>query len=165
MKTLPALIAAVAAALFLAPLATAAPANDNFASARVLTDADQFIEGTNLGASKEPGEPAHAANPGGRSVWYAWTAPADGTYVFYTFGSTFDTLLAVYTGSNVAALTEVTSNDDAGSSDRPMRTSQVALYVAEGTTYSIAVDGFGGKQGHIELFWYEGPPNDFFEHP
>ena len=33
---------------------------------------------SNCRAHKEPGEPDHAGNPGGRSVWWQWTAPASG---------------------------------------------------------------------------------------
>ena len=113
MKTLPALIATVAAALFLAPLATAAPANDNFVSATAISSANGSQVGNNLSATKEVGEPAHAGNTGGRSIWFAWTAPEDGVYVFDTLPSSFDTTLAVYSGSGVDALTEVASNDDA----------------------------------------------------
>ena len=67
-----------------------------------------------MSATKEVGEPASTpATQADDRSGIAWTAPADGIYVFDTFPSTFDTLLAVYTGSGVDALTEVASNDDA----------------------------------------------------
>ena len=53
------------------------------------------MTGTNVGATKETGEPDHAGNVGGASVWCRWVAPADGTVTFDTFGSNYDTLLAV----------------------------------------------------------------------
>src|SRR5581483_1636061 len=56
--------------------ATAA-ANDDFADRIRISGASGSIDGTNLGASKEDAEPAHAGNPGGASVWYRWTAAAD----------------------------------------------------------------------------------------
>ncbi len=166
MKTLPALIATVAAALFLAPLATAAPANDNFGAAMSISGANGSQLGNSSTASKEVGEPAHAGNSGGRSIWYSWTAPSDGTFVFDTFPSTFDTLLAVYTGSDVSALAEVASNDDAVVNIWEQTTrSMVAFVATEGTTYSIAIDGFNGKHGRATLRWRNGVANDFFEMP
>ena len=40
----------------------------------------------------------------GQSVWYRWTAPANGPWAFDTRGSSFDTLLGIYTGSSVGGL-------------------------------------------------------------
>ena len=63
-------------------------------------------------ATKETGEPDHAGNPGGKSLWYCWTATTNTPVTFDTLSSTFDTLLAVYTGNNVSSLTVVTNSDD-----------------------------------------------------
>ena len=49
-------------------------------------------------------------------------------------------LLAVYSGAVVNALTVVASNDDYGS----LQTSRVLFSALAGTTYQIAVDGYGG---------------------
>src|SRR5439155_24179045 len=92
------------------------PVNDNFANAQVISGPTGSVTGRNSVASKEGGEPNHAGNPGGASVWYKWTAPSSGATTFTTFGSDFNSVLAVYTGNSVNALTEVTSNDDAGAS-------------------------------------------------
>jgi len=48
-----------------------------------------------VNATKEPGEPAHAGNDGGASIWYSWTAPSTGNVTITTEGSSFDTLLGV----------------------------------------------------------------------
>jgi hypothetical protein len=40
-------------------------------------------------------EPDHDGNPGGKSVWWTWVAPANGLVTVSTQGSTFDTVLAV----------------------------------------------------------------------
>ncbi len=121
--------------------------NDQFANAQVLTGSATIVVGQNLTATKEPGEPAHAGNPGGRSVWYRWTAPANGTWALDTAGSSFDTILAVYTGATVNALTVVASNDDA----RDDLSSRVTFTATSGTTYQIAVDGYGGGNGNLTL--------------
>src|SRR5690606_27637461 len=56
---------------------SAAPDNDDFAHAEVLEGASLETEADNLGATSEPGEPAHAGSPAGASLWYEWTAPED----------------------------------------------------------------------------------------
>jgi hypothetical protein len=102
-------------------------------------------------ATKEPGEPNHAGNPGGKSLWYCWTAPTNTPVTFDTLGSTFDTLLAVYTGDVVSNLSLVAGNDDiAGWTNRQSR---VTFTPTTGTTYHIAVDGFGGASGLVLLNW------------
>lgn len=126
---------------------TTAPVNDNLASAQPLTGSATIVVGRNIGATKEDGEPNHANDPGGRSVWYRWTAPSAGTWVLDTAGSSFDTTLAAYTGTAVGSLALVAQNDDA----REDRTSRVLFDATAGTTYRIAVDGYGGDAGGIVL--------------
>jgi hypothetical protein len=142
------------ALLTAAPAAAAPPANDNFANAEVLSGTSDTASGTNVQATKQAGEPNHAGNLGGASVWYAWTAPSTGTFVVDTCDSDFDTLLAVYTGTVVGSLTPVVSNDDAVNCAVESR---VAFHATNGVVYRIAVDGWraGGAQpaatGTIQL--------------
>jgi Ca2+-binding RTX toxin-like protein len=165
MRTTLFVAAALVALLAVPSFAYAAPANDDFADAVDLSAIDPengAVEGTNVGASKELGEPDHAGNPGGHSVWYTWTAPGDGSIpniAFTTGFSEFDTLLAAYTGVAVGALTEVASNDDATGLGNG---SSVSFATTPGTTYAIAVDGFQGKVGRFFLDWDEAPANDNF---
>jgi len=63
---------------------TPAPANDNFANRIRLAGSRCFKAVSNVGATKEPGEPDHLGNPGGSSVWYSWTAPASGRVTLTT---------------------------------------------------------------------------------
>src|SRR6266478_2475084 len=92
-----------------------APANNGFANGWAISGVIVTTNGTTQGANKEPGEPNHAGNVGARSVWFNWTAPATAQIQVDTIGSVGgffnDTLLAVYTGDAVNALTEVASND------------------------------------------------------
>ena len=88
------------------------PANNNFSAAQTISGAQGTTTGTNARATKETGEPNHAGNAGGASIWYNWTAPANGSVTIDTVGSTLDSLLAVYTGSSVNALTSVASDHD-----------------------------------------------------
>ncbi|MBI5387937.1 MAG: S8 family serine peptidase [Verrucomicrobia bacterium] len=136
------------------------PANDRFASRAALTGTTATTTASNVGATKETGEPAHAGNAGGRSVWWTWTAPADGAVTIGTMGSDFDTLLGVYTGAAVSALSVVAANDNQGF----LPFSSVSFTATAGTPYQIAVDGFGGASGSIQLNLKMSvpPPNDAF---
>ena len=133
----------------------ARPPNDDFANRIALSGFVVSVTGQNTNATKEPGEPDHAGNSGGKSVWWTWTAPADGTTTIATTGSSFDTLLAVYTGSTVSALSLVASNDD----ELPgVLTSRLSFSAQAGTAYQIAVDGWGGASGSIVLNLQEAVP-------
>jgi len=133
---------------------SAGVSNNNFANAQTISGSSGSVNGNNTGATKEIGEPFHAGDSGGSSVWYRWQAPASAPVTFVTAGSNFDTLLAVYTGNSVSALTSIISNDDVSFSDL---SSRVTFNAVAGTTYSIAVDGFAGATGSITLSWSSGP--------
>jgi hypothetical protein len=138
------------------------PANDNFTNAQALpaADAGSYL-GTNVGATREAGEPPHAGNVGGSSVWFTWQAPSSGRLTLMTAGSNFDTILAVYIGGSVGSLTQVVSNDDVSNTDK---TSIVNFKVTAGTVYRIAVDGWNGASGNVTLTWSftQRPANDDF---
>lgn len=125
---------------------SAVPANDSLADAQTLTGATVEVEAFNVGATDELNEPIHAQQPGGRSVWWNWTAPSTGVVNVSTIGSTFDTLLAVYQGDSIASLQEVANSDDFEGTQ-----SLLPVSVTAGTTYRIAVDGFQGAEGSIAL--------------
>jgi hypothetical protein len=126
----------------------ARPVNDDFGNALVLAGTEGTSAGTNSLASLQPGEPRHVGNPGGRSLWWRWQAPADGSLLVSTEGSSFDTLLAVYTGNLVNALTSVAANDDAFEASG---FSKVQHAVRAQTWYSIAVDGYNAATGTVQL--------------
>lgn len=111
--------------------------------------------GHNRGATKEPGEPNHADEPGGHSVWLSWSAPATGIMTLQTLGSTADTVLAVYTGNQMTNLTRVASDDDSDD----FFASVVQFNAVASQDYEIAVDGFGGSEGDILLSWNFAPTN------
>src|SRR6266480_962072 len=134
----------------------AQPSNDAFADAQPLSVSAGSVTGTNVGATKEAGEPNHAGNPGGHSVWYRWTAPFSGSATIDTLGSDFDTLLGVYTGNSVSSLTTIASNDDISDTNRKSR---VSFTPVAGATYQIAVDGWGGATGTITLNWTQSDGN------
>ncbi|HWS89121.1 MAG TPA: NF038122 family metalloprotease [Pyrinomonadaceae bacterium] len=138
------------------------PANDNFANAVQLSGLSGSYTGTNVWATREPGELAAQPNGaqagfvGDKSVWFTWTAPASGTVTFTTQGSNFDTTLGVYTGDSVGALTypcvfggfECT-NDNAGN----LKSSTVQFNATAGATYRIDVDGWNSESGTVVINW------------
>ncbi len=127
-------------------VAPSPPANDNFVSASQVPAAGGQVSGTNLGATREMGEPWHAGQIEMASVWWKWQPDADGFVTISTRGSDFDTILAVYTGNQIWNLSEVASHVPAAGKENQVQFSAMA-----GTTYMIALDGQGGATGEILL--------------
>ena len=132
-----------------------APPNDEFENATPLSGlsaGDYGYAGDrgpgDVNATSEPGEPNHAGNASGQSLWWRWTAPANVSVQVDTCSSLYDngyhpdTVLAVYTGDTVDALSPVASNDDLASCAPG---SGVAFTARAGQTYRIAVDGAAGS--------------------
>ena len=140
------------------------PTNDTFASSTVLTGTSVDLYGaSNRSATKEPGEPDHARNPGGRSVWWVWTAPVSGRFAVFTdtwMGplAPLDRLVGVYTGASVSALTEVGS-----ASGRSNTVAKANFDAVQGTVYHFAVDGQDGVSGAFNLYLRLPPANDDFD--
>jgi len=93
------------------------PPNDEFEDAipvenpftgQAATDMTIIGYGT-AGATKELGEPNHAGDPGGASVWFEWTAPETGSVQISACDASFSPLLAVYVGEELSRLTPVAS--------------------------------------------------------
>jgi len=126
------------------------PVNDIFANSITLTQNSGVESGIyTTNATKEIGEPNHAGNAGGKSAWWKLQAPADGELILSTTNSTFDTLLAVYQGTTVGALTSLASNDDAP--EVTDGTSALAVALRSNQVYCIAVDGYDAASGAVSL--------------
>jgi hypothetical protein len=126
------------------------PANDFFVLPQPITNNSGVFSINTLNATKEGGEPNHAGVVGGKSAWWIFTPDQDGVLNLSTTNSTFDTVLAVYTGSTLSTLVPVGSNDDAYLYSQN-GFSQLAQPVKAGVTYHIAVDGFIGTGGALFL--------------
>ena len=136
----------------------AVPGNDRFTNATKFNNLITSGNGNNFNATLETGEPNPGnvlpANPG--SVWWSWTAPASGPASVIASGTSFDALLAVYTGTTVSSLTRIASNtatvvdneqlDDPGDAGMSNRVSFTAV---SNTTYRIQVGGL--QVGRIHL--------------
>jgi hypothetical protein len=132
---------------------TPAPVNDNFASAKTLTTTvgapstsdnasttGATLETNESGISGTEPDSSFFSNNGAHSVWYKWVAPAAGQVTIDTHTSSFDTVLAVYTGSTLPTLTEVpgATSDDTTLLDN---TSEVTFTATQSQTYRIKIDG------------------------
>ena len=115
------------------------PPNDLFVHRTLLTGAEAIVVTDTRRATREPGEPLHAGVWGGHSLWWRWDAPIDGDVRITTDGSEVDTLLAVYTGSELGSLKPVAANDDHGLGV----SSRIRFSAVRGISYAIAVDSIG----------------------
>jgi len=129
-------------------LQAARPEHDSFSAPLVVSGGGGQVTTSNLLASKESGEPNHAGSAGGASMWFAWTASTSGTCEITTAGSSFNTLLAVYQGAAINALTSLASNNGGAGG-----TSTVTFNCTAGQAYLIAVDGYSAATVTIVLTW------------
>lgn len=127
----------------------ASPENDDFDNAIVIAGLSGSIEGSNVGASLEDGEPLSDSFAVQRTVWYKWTASYDGKANFDTIGTSFDTLMGIYTGADVAVLQRIATDDDSGG--RPA--SRCQFDCLKGTDYYICIGGYRGDCGTFHLNW------------
>lgn len=115
------------------------------------------IASNNLASSMEAGEP-NPGNLSGASVWYEWTPTTTGWYTIHTVGSSFDTVLGLFTGSNVNALSQLGYSDDSFDGDdytNGGNPSRLIFHATSGTSYKIGVFGYtsdaSSDRGDFEL--------------
>ncbi len=139
----------------------APPPNDDFADATELLGGSPVSVGTTVEATVQAGEPNHAGDSGGTSVWYRWT-PARSGLIRLSCDSSFETLLAVYRGTSVGSLVEVGSDHSGTQCASP----DLEFRAAAGVEYRIAVDGaIGGGEFILTLSNTSPvPENDDFAH-
>ena len=123
------------------PTATPAPpVNDNFDDAYVIA-ASLFTATLNTEhATIAVDDPVLCTgSTGGATVWYRFTAPAAGVLAANTFGSSYDTVLAVFSGTR-GALNRLACSDDYEGllSFVTLNVSAGATYYIEAASYSTA---------------------------
>jgi len=128
---------------------SAPPDNDYFASAIRLPASGGVFLASNKLATLEPGEPMHARAPTpAGSVWWEWTPHRRTPVIVDLAGSSFDTVLAVYTNATLQSLREVASVDDSD----VKKQGHVIFEAAPGVTYFIAVAGYSARdRGSVRL--------------
>ena len=122
---------------------------DDYGLAPVLGDFSRVLASHNRNATRQPGEPLHAGKRAPTSVWLTWVAPASGNVTMSTAGSSFDTVLAAYTGNSFSNHILVDADDDGARAG----CSQIDFPVVAGIAYHIGVAGVGGTTGDILLRW------------
>lgn len=125
--------------------AAARPQNDAFSNPTLMTGAAGSVSGTNILATAEGGEPAHAGLAAQNTVWLQWTAPASGQMMLAMNGSVVNPRLAVYTGSTISALAPKASIDNANS--------PLYFQATANTQYNIALNTNQTDAGNYQLQW------------
>lgn len=116
------------------------PRNDPFASPDKVPAAgvwgENIITATNTYATLEQYEPYPAGNTDARkSLWWSWSPAESSTAIVDTAGSSFDTAIGIYTGSDLETLKEIAAADDVDGKKQAY-----ARFPAEkGKTYRIQV--------------------------
>jgi hypothetical protein len=131
-----------------AALSAVAPPNNACASATLVEHSGTFY-GSNYFASTDGS--ATCGSTGSNDVWWVVTPGTSGTVFVDTHGSTFDTVLSVYSGGCGGA--QVACNDD-DSFGFCGENSSVSFAAVAGTTYAIRVAGYftdGSRSGGVQL--------------
>jgi len=113
-----------------------------------------YTVSNNFKATRETGEPFHSGNEGGGSAWWYYKANEDGQLVFEVTDGTYDTIMGAYIGDRVSSLTEIASNDDNPDRDKNVENlgfSKLQVPFKKGMLLYIAVDGFAGGRGAIQI--------------
>jgi hypothetical protein len=126
-----------------------AQAGDSFPGIGTLSIPGSAI-GSTSNATTESGEPQPSCAPIGKTVWYRVVPSAAGVLTASTAGSSFDTVLAIYTGSSLNALAERACNDDEDYFEGVL-TSRLEVVVSAGETYYLQLGGYDGDSGNFQL--------------
>ena len=135
-----AFISALTALMAIIPAAALAqPSNDNFAGPTAVNSVPFEDSVGVFDATVEPGEPVEVCAPIANTVWYALTLDQAETLLVDTTGSGFDTVLAIWQGTDINSLNLVKCVDDTS-----LGVESRALLAADaGETYLIQAGAFG----------------------
>lgn len=141
---------------------TSPPANDNIANAILIEDPLPYINTQNTGgATLENGELSPSCSPeANASVWYLYSpTTAHNNLIFSTVGSSYDTVLSLWQGTN-HPLTELACNNDVTvlteHATQLGSASQISWPMKENETIHIEVSSASGDTGNLILRVEEG---------
>ncbi|MFT3684381.1 MAG: FG-GAP-like repeat-containing protein [Phycisphaerales bacterium] len=134
------------------PAAPTTPANDNCASAQPLPAAGYISFNTATATTDGPQEfnLGFGADPQiHKDVWFTYTATCTGAVTVGTCLSSFDTKVAIYSGTTCPGMpnSAIAGNDDSDCSFFGATKSQVIFNAIAGRTYLIRVGGKNGAAG------------------
>ena len=102
----------------------------------------------NTFATTDPSEPPHCGVTGGASYWLMYQPPTNGTMTLDTVGSSYDTVMEVYTFNGTLVgygdLISVACDNDSVSPHGPSRVSFQAVKTRQ---YVVVVDGVNSARG------------------
>jgi len=143
------------------PTSTSVPAPDNdnidratFISVSTASFATTYTENTS-GATTTPNDPnlECVSRQGYHTVWYRITPLVNSRLTVDTFGSDYDTVLAIWTGKR-GGLNSIGCNDDSGGQSQ----SRLVVDVQAGVSYFIEIAGFSAESaGELVLNVYSVP--------
>lgn len=111
------------------------PTNDRFEDAAEIGPALPAVASVDTaGASLQQAEP-NKCGVTGYSVWYRWTSGPDQVVLLDTFSSTYDTALAIYSGTSFLDLKLINCSDNADGTAQ----SHAGMRAGAGQTYFIQV--------------------------
>jgi hypothetical protein len=126
------------------------PANDP-CSGSILLSTGVAFSGSTATATND-GTATCGTSTTSADAWFRYTAAGTSTVTINTCGSTFDTVLSVYTGA-CGARVQTQCNDDSGAVGPCPNgtTSYVTFTPVANTTYLIRVAGFNGARGNYTI--------------
>lgn len=124
-----------------------APANDDFANSTTISSLPFNSSINTEGGTLELSDPISGCDSGLDipTVWYKYTPAADEMVTASTAGSTYDTVLSVWTGSP-GSFGTVACNDDSVGTE-----SVVTFSATGGVTYHFLVASFFGDGGNLSF--------------
>lgn len=130
--------------------------NDSFSSAAELVGTSFLLWADNTFATGEPGEPNPDGLGIGASLWWKWTAPADGDLSLASVDGPFDTVLSAFTGNDVGQLSAIAASAWKCSGGALGVSHDIQFAVDAGKTYYIKVDsqvigGMTAPRGEVHL--------------
>jgi hypothetical protein len=142
------LIIGILAAFSVFPAFAAAPSNDDFDDATVISELNFSDSIDTTGATTADDDPECFGQ--GPTVWYAFTPDEDIPVRADTGGSDYDTTLSVYTGSR-GKLTQIACNNDDADVEADGQ-SRVEFEAVAGETYFFMIGASGGGPGGQLVF-------------
>ena len=143
----------------------AGPLNDNFGVPTIISAIPYYGTADTWGATTPTTDPTPSCTDGqnSNSVWYKYMPSANGILHVDTYWSDYDTVVAVWTGTQTN-LTEKGCNDD----DYDQLQSWLEVPVTGGTTYYIEVMDYGDPGGgnlELNVDFAQSVSNDDFNSP
>jgi hypothetical protein len=130
------------------PIESSAPVNDDFERAITITNLDNPVIGTTVGATRQENEPVSGG--AGMTVWYRWVAPSDGGFAVLTSADRVN----AFSGDDLSTLRPIEYRS-------PQHHFWILCFVAKaGQEFFFQVDGSSEASFNIEVT-HTAPNDDF----